>query len=368
MKPGVDPTLPDPTTGYLEQAPMAMVAVEGATHIVRYVNPAFCRLIKGARENVLGRPFPEIWPEAGEFLTLLDNVYRSGKVESYTRQEYAEPRHVFRLHTMWPVIADGQTVGVMVEVTESVPLYESAVAMNEALILGSLRQHELIAGANNSNIRLQAEVAERKQRELDARMMTREISHRIKNNLQIVVGLIGHEARHAVGACFAGYEAMQRRIGAIATLYNLISQSSLDPAVPVDTYLAEIATNLSATLLAESSNITIEAEAEALQIDPERAVPFGLLINELATNAIKHAFPDGEGRVVLSARRIDDEIELDVADDGAGMWEANPEKTSENRGSDYVAIFVRQLRGKLEVLESTRIGTTVRVRFPLLVP
>jgi two-component sensor histidine kinase len=269
---------------------------------------------------------------------------------------------------MWPVIAGGQTVGVMVEVTESRPLYESAVAMNEALILGSLRQHELIAGANSANLRLQTEVVERKQRELDARMMTSEISHRIKNNLQIVVGLIAHEARHADSASVAGYEAMQRRIGAIATLYDLISQSSHGPTVPVDKYLGEIATSLSATLLAESSNITIEVEAEALQIDPERAVPFGLLVNELATNAIKHAFPDGVGRVVLSARRIDDEIELEVADDGVGTWETTPETTSEHHGADYVAIFVRQLRGSLEVLDSKRTGTTVRIRFPLPVP
>jgi two-component sensor histidine kinase len=240
--------------------------------------------------------------------------------------------------------------------------------MNEALILGSLRQHELIAGANSSNLRLQTEVAERKQREHDARMLTHEVSHRIKNNLQIVVGLITHEARQAPAACVPGYEAMQRRIGAIAELYDLISRSSRGSTVPLDTYLREIAQTMAASLLAGTSDITIEVKADALQIDPERAVPFGLLINELTTNAIKHAFPDTAGRVVLSVRRIGDEIELDVADNGAGMPDMGPEKTAENHGSDYVAIFVRQLRGTLAMLDSAGAGTTVRIRFPLLVP
>ena len=55
-----------------------------------------------------------------------------------------------------------------------------------------------------------------------------------------------------------------------------------------------------ASLLGDASGINIEVKAEALDIDPDRAVPFGLLVNELATNAIKHAFPGGKGRVMLS--------------------------------------------------------------------
>jgi two-component sensor histidine kinase len=56
-----------------------------------------------------------------------------------------------------------------------------------------------------------------------------------------------------------------------------------------------------------------------LEIDPDRAVPFGLLVNELATNAIKHAFPQGNGHVMLSVEKIGDQIELIVADDGVGI-------------------------------------------------
>jgi two-component sensor histidine kinase len=92
----------------------------------------------------------------------------------------------------------------------------------------------------------------------------------------------------------------------------------------------------------------------------------GLLVNELATNAIKHAFPDGTGRVVLSARRIGDQIELDVADDGVGM--KTKDLANASGGGAYVATFVRQLSGTLTVLESEEHGTTVRTRLPCQSP
>jgi PAS domain S-box-containing protein len=208
------------------------------------------------------------------------------------------------------------------------------------------------------------DITDRKQRERDALTLTNEISHRIKNNLQIIVGLIAYEVRSTPKPCVQGYRSMQTRISAIAQLYDLISHSSRGGAVAVDGYLREIAKSVTASLLG-NAKIRIDVVAEALEIDPERAVPFGLLINELATNAIKHAFPDGKGRVVLSARQVDDEIELCVADDGIGMQKADAAKAPEKRGSDYVAIFVRQLGGTIVRPEAEASGTTITIRFPL---
>ncbi len=197
-------------------------------------------------------------------------------------------------------------------------------------------------------------------------MLTNEISHRIKNNLQIVVGLIAFETKWTAAPCVQGYKAMQARIGAIAQLYDLVSQSSRGPTVAVDTYLHEIARHMSASLLGDARDITIEVRAEALEIEPDRAVPFGLLVNELATNAIKHAFPKGTGRVVLSAEKVGDQMELTVADDGVGMKSRNGVKTLETRGSDYVEIFVRQLSGDITSSDSKGGGTVVRIRLPLM--
>lgn len=210
------------------------------------------------------------------------------------------------------------------------------------------------------------DITDRKQRERDALSLTNEISHRIKNNLQIIVGLIALETKLTAAPCVQGYKSMQARITAIAQLYDLISHSGRGPAIAVDAYLTEIAKAMSASLLGSTSSIKIEVEAEALDLDPDLAVPFGLLVNELATNAIKHAFPGGTGRVVLSVERVGDQMELSVADDGVGMKDKDSAKIAEKRGSDYVTIFVRQLGGTIVPAALQRTGTTVRIRLPFL--
>jgi PAS domain S-box-containing protein len=210
------------------------------------------------------------------------------------------------------------------------------------------------------------DITDRKQRERDAAMLTNEISHRIKNNLQIVVGLIAYEIKWTATASVPGLKAMQARIGAIAQLYDLISQSSRGQTVAIDAYLTEIARTMSASLLGKQSGIEILVKAEPLEIDPGRAVPFGLLVNELATNAIKHAFPEGVGRVTLGVEQIGDEIELTISDDGIGMKEKVVAKIPEKRGADYVAIFVRQLGGTITCTTAEGAGTINKIRLPLL--
>jgi PAS domain S-box-containing protein len=210
------------------------------------------------------------------------------------------------------------------------------------------------------------DVTEQKQRELDALTLTNEISHRIKNNLQVIVGLISYEAKWTAAPCVQGYKTMQARIGAIAQLYDLISQTSRGRTVAVDAYLREIARTMSASLLGNMSGIKIEVEAEPVEIDPDRAVPFGLLVNELTTNAIKHAFPHGSGHIKLCMERVGDQIDLVISDDGVGMKNKDSTKSPEKRGSDYVAIFVRQLGGAVVPTKQGPTGTTVRIRLPLL--
>jgi two-component sensor histidine kinase len=349
---------------WLEHAPSPMATVEGATHRVRDINAAFCRLIDKSRDDAVGHPFCELLPEHSECLALLDHVYHTGKPVSHTQQEGPAP--VFWSYAIWPVMFDGRAVGVVIQVTETAPPLERTLAMNEALLLGSLRQHELTEAADRANVRLQTEMTQRMQSERDALMLTKEISHRIKNNLQVVVALIANEIKRTPSALAQGYLAMEARIAAIAELYDLISQSGSVESVSLDAYLREIAKTMAASLLEPSSGISIEVQSGAVEIDSDRAVPFGLLVNELGTNAIKHAFPGGAGRVMLSLERVGDDIDLTVADDGVGMAAKVPSLIPGKHGSDYVAIFVRQLGGTIAVSGSdgSGTGTTVRVRLP----
>jgi two-component sensor histidine kinase len=354
------------SSGCFDHSPLPMVTVEGATHIVHYVNPAFCRLTNRTSDELVGTSFCAMLSETDECMAQLDRIYRTGQPESYTKLSASDTNPVLTCYAMWPVMANGRAVGVVIQVVETAPLHERTLAMNEALMLGSLRLHEVTAAVASLNTQLQAEISEREQRERDAVILANEIAHRIKNNLQIIIGLIGHEAKSAAAPCIPGYRAMQARIGAIAELYDLISQTSRGETIAVDAYLREIAGAMSTSLLGSTSAIKIEVKAEALDIDPDRTVPFGLLVNELGTNAIKHAFPGGAGRVLLSVERIGDQIELTVADNGVGIKSKDAAALPQKHGSDYVAIFVRQLGGTIAVSASEGTGTTVRVRLPLL--
>ena len=355
------------SSGCFDRSPLPMATVEGAKHIVRYVNPSFCRLTGKTSDELVGTPFCAMLPETDDCLVLLDRINRTGQPETYTKLSSSDTDPALFCYAMWPVMVKKRVAGIVIQAVETVPLHERTLAMNEALMLGSLRLHEVTTDVAFLNVKLHAEISERELRERDALLLTNELAHRIKNNLQIIVSLIGLEARSAAAPCAEGYRVMQARIGAIAELYDLISQASYGQTVALDAYLREIARTMSESLLGSTSGVKIEVEAEALDIDPVRAVPFGLLVNELATNAIKHAFPHGTGRILLSVERVGDEIELTVADDGVGINDKDLARSPENHGSGYVAIFVRQIGGTIAVSKAEASGTVVRVRLPLLV-
>jgi hypothetical protein len=139
--------------------------VEGVDHIVKYVNPAFCRLLEKTQDEFMGRPFGEMVPKNDKCMAMLDRVLRSGMPASHTEEQHSKIHPFFWSYTMWPFMSDKDPMGVMIQVTESAQLHEKTLAMNEALILGSVRQHELAEAADAANALLLVEISERKQAE-----------------------------------------------------------------------------------------------------------------------------------------------------------------------------------------------------------
>jgi PAS domain S-box-containing protein len=190
-----------------------------------------------------------------------------------------------------------------------------------------------------------------------------ELAHRIKNSLQVISSFVSFELRRAAEPCLEGFRAMQARIGAVAELYDVIARSSAFGPVDAPAYLEGIASSIRASLIGAHSRIRIVVDAEPCRILADQAVPFGLIVNELATNAIKYAFPRGEGHIVLGFRRRDGEVALTVADDGAGMGHTGG---GDGMGSRFIDAFARQLGGKL-AKASADTGTTFIVRLPLTI-
>jgi len=158
------PEVPNAIPGLsFEEAPLPMAMVEGATHIVRYANPAFCHLVEKPLEQLVGSPISKLLPEKDHCIPLIEQVFRTGKPLNHTEKDPSKSEPAFWSYTMWPLRTDELLVGVMIQVTESTKAHETAVAMNEALLLGSLRQHELAAAAEKLNRQLREEITARQE-------------------------------------------------------------------------------------------------------------------------------------------------------------------------------------------------------------
>ena len=166
---GVDyptPDLQSLSRQVTERSPLPMAALEGATHLVRYVNPAFCRLVRKKSEELVGIPFARAVPEAGACLPHLDQTYRTGTAETCVAQEHSAPHPLHWSYAVWSVPGTpSRPAGVMIQVTdmkEADVFRQRATAMNQELMLASVRQHELTEAEEELNAELRKEIAERK--------------------------------------------------------------------------------------------------------------------------------------------------------------------------------------------------------------
>lgn len=154
--------LPAVCHSLMERSPVPMAELEGAGHVVRYANPAFCRLAEKSTEALVGKPFAEAMQEGDTCLAALDRVYRTGEAETHTESEHPGPSPAYWSYTMWPVLDDKErSVGVMMQVTETTLFHQQAGAMNEALLISSVQQHEQTERAETLNDQLRAEIVER---------------------------------------------------------------------------------------------------------------------------------------------------------------------------------------------------------------
>ena len=132
-----------------DASPLPMAGLGGPLHTVRYVNLAFCLLNGKSKDELIGTAFCEITPGSNECMLLLDRVAKTGLADSHTGQEHSGIHPFYRSYAMWPLLgADHSHLGIMIQVTEATKFHDDAVAMNQALLLSSIRQHELTESAD----------------------------------------------------------------------------------------------------------------------------------------------------------------------------------------------------------------------------
>lgn len=155
----MDGDLHDLCHAVAEASPTPAAAVDGPGHLIRYVNPAFCLLTGKPKEDLMGRAFSSVLLTEDGCLPMLNRVYRSGKPEVHIGQDGSIQHPFFWSYTISPILgADGRRIGIFIRVSEATPNHRDAVAMNQALLVSSLRQHEMTEAAEIVNKQLQAQI------------------------------------------------------------------------------------------------------------------------------------------------------------------------------------------------------------------
>jgi PAS domain S-box-containing protein len=304
---------------------------------VRFANRSFCNVFAVAREDTVGRKFHELgngqW-DIPELRSLIETILpEDATIESFEvdRDFPSIGRRVMLLNARKihrPGNHTNQVLLAIEDVTERRRLeHERAAA------------HERIAA------------------------LLQELGHRIKNSLQIIASMVSLEARNRKGG--EGKAALERvsyRIAALGRLYSILGETNSVEEVDAATYLQALCRDLIESVQKENGiSIELKADMESVSLPADRAIPLGLIVNELVTNAIKYAFPsEARGTVAVTLKHIPGELRLTVSDDGKGF---DPRRADSGAGGRLVEIFARQLGGQVERKRGNK-GTIVCLTLP----
>jgi PAS domain S-box-containing protein len=197
-------------------------------------------------------------------------------------------------------------------------------------------------------------------------VLLQEIHHRVKNNLQVISSLINMQVRQLEDTSSRdALEECQTRVQAIALIHEKLYQSKDYSRVPFSEYARGLAANIFGALGVSNDRIALKLVIQDLSLGVDKAIPCGLILNELITNALKHAFPGNRrGSVQVELHREGSgDIFFSVGDDGVGMPSGFDIDESTSLGMPLVHTLVEQLDGRLEIQSDA--GTTFRVHFPM---
>jgi len=195
-------------------------------------------------------------------------------------------------------------------------------------------------------------------------VMLREIHHRVKNNLQIIISLLNLQSRQfsdpQVGVAIS---ESKNRIQAISMVHERLFISRDIENIDLGTYIRSIATNLFSFYMIPERQVQFQMTLENITITIDTAVPLGLVINELIANSLKHAFPgERAGQITIAGTDTCGMLEIRIIDNGIGMRPVADRKEAKTLGLKLVDILSQQLNGTVEFLSPP--GTTVVLRIP----
>jgi len=293
---------------------------------------ALSRLGRLPLSNVIGRVYGEFHHEEDtkEFTEKVEEVFKTGKYVQYEHRSLSGGKYFLR--TLNPVRElDGRTLAVTVTSKDITDLMQA-----KEQIKRSLREKEVLL---------------------------KEIHHRVKNNLQIISSLLSLQSeslkdKQAVEI----FENSQNCIRSMALIHERLCQSEDLTRIDFKEYTQRLVDDLAASYQVDSDAIALTLDLDAL-LDIETAIPCGLMINELVSNALEHAFPEGRSGKISIAFHADKKgtFTLSISDDGIGFPKDVDFPTSGSMGLQLVCMLVEQLEGTIELDRSG--GTKFTITF-----
>lgn len=195
-------------------------------------------------------------------------------------------------------------------------------------------------------------------------VMLREIHHRVKNNMQIIMSLLRIQSRTVKDkGTREMFKQSQNRIRSMALIHEALYKSKDLAMIDIADYISRMTTHLLSIYREDLGEIEIKQEAEGVFLDINRAIPCGLIISELVSNCLKHAFPGkAEGQITIRMKTDKKGINrLVVKDNGTGLPEGLDFREAETLGLQLVTDLVQQINGSIDCLKTE--GTEFIVKF-----
>jgi PAS domain S-box-containing protein len=193
--------------------------------------------------------------------------------------------------------------------------------------------------------------------------LLRELQHRVKNSLVMIVGLVDLES-HRIDdpATQQVLEQLRDRIMSLSNLYDLLYRSEDVREVRLDHYLDQICRSISESYIADSGRIAMKVKLGEVRVKVKSAIPLGIAVNEIVTNSLKYAFPgDRRGEITVNLHDDPDRLIIEVWDNGTGIL-IDDIRASKGMGSQLIQMMIQQLKGSLSVEGGN--GTRYSIEIP----
>lgn len=224
---------------------------------------------------------------------------------------------------------------------------------------------------SNLNDLLRKEIAERNEAERkvmrslqEKEILLREVHHRVKNNLQIIISLLHLQSRKITDReMLSLIKESENRVRVMALVHERLYHAKDFSKIDLSDFIGFMATNLFRLYGIRQSQITLNIEVTEIPVDIYRAIPIGLIINELLSNSMKYAFPDGrKGEIRVTGKREGGTISLTVEDNGVGIPGSVDWRNTESLGLRLVTGLTDQLRGTVSLDRASGTKFTLIIR------